>query len=1305
VIAKVRKVRRVLPMLRYLADQDGAVPFGGTMAGVTPRELAQEIAHLHRLAPRVVNQAAHLFLRLLPQESLTRTQWHRVAERVVGGMGYADHPHVRFLHPHQPAGEHLHLFVGAITHGGKVLDAWRQGYRLRAIADRIEMDYGLAAIPPGRPMLSARSLEYRWARDNGMPSERQRLQAILDHTARPGLGLAAFVAALELQGVLVKANIRAHGKVTGMTYQLGRYSFSGMGLGADFTWPGLLRRRHLLYDEPADLPFLFAAAERWRQRFAPGPAPAESSAGALTEPAPDGAGAAAATVIGRQLAALGCPRFDLAVLDAATGRQRHRRPCLTVDEVLAAVPWLERENGAGGEILFRPAAPAGLTLFEGAAARRVEAAIAAGCEPAVIVATPDGGREVWLRGGAPLPPAEQRHVDGALARLFRPSKPADESDFGHLAGFDSPLARQPAAAAAALAGPEQPSRLTLVSATGRPYSRFDAFAAASRAFSARQAIERRSAPDRRLARLARLAQLIAEADREADRRGILATARPPDPGEIEERLESWSAARRDHAAALTALAALAAVAARDAHPAAESRVLATARALDEHRLSLAERLGLRQVPPDITTAVAHELLRWRGALAAAEQRAERLSLDAAARPPDHREAAVAVRTLREELADFARRHALDLELAIAAPARRDASRPRDLDLLRAFDEAARAPSLRLAAELDLARRESELRSAMRTLDRAWETASLRLETLTTTATLATAVTLATAGTFPTTATLGHGSDNPVATIARHRREALLTHLGQLERRRDALHRRLAALAHHRLGRELERHAARLLRDGAPARQRTEGPEAPEPPERPATPGSIERPESPPPTSPAEAPELGAPPEPAGPLERTASTERTQRALALHARLLGERQALAARFQRTSTLSALPAATSRRAAGAALERAHALAARRAADLLRSPSPTSLRAFERASVVLDDRQASALHAATAAELRAARRELRRATAALRSHTTLAAAENAAASPPLGWPRRALARCQAAESALAHQLDAAGLPPAAARSSPGHGRLLPLLDRLRRGDLTPDTLARTRRDLHRRLPLPNLSSAPPLPPAPPAPSAGPPAAPLPPPPPSAANPATPSAPRSPDTLAEALDSHAGARSAVLKAARCVARPTPAADPTAEPSRTPRQTPDAIDLHRLAQAVARLQDASADLDRLAFGLEPRTPTQRPTLPATAGQPAHPALPSPGLAPPGSPGIPPPLRYFLERPDLAARPHRAIATWAAHAVEQGLSAEQIAQAIQRSRPSHFASSRLFGAEYARFLAGAVTHLGRALALHLADDP
>jgi hypothetical protein len=134
------------------------------------------------------------------------------------------------------------------------------------------------------------------------------------------------------------------------------------------------------------------------------------------------------------------------------------------------------------------------------------------------------------------------------------------------------------------------------------------------------------------------------------------------------------------------------------------------------------------------------------------------------------------------------------------------------------------------------------------------------------------------------------------------------------------------------------------------------------------------------------------------------------------------------------------------------------------------------------------------------------------------------------------------------------------------------------------------------------------------------------------------------------------------------------------------------------------RATGAAAHLDQLAFGIEPRTPAPQPSLAPTPDPPAPHALAA-ILKPAAGPGAPPPLRYFLERPDLAARPHRAVAAWAAHAAEQGLPAERIAHALQRSRVSHFASPRLFGADYARFLAGAVARLARTLAPHPADDP
>ncbi|HEV3075121.1 MAG TPA: hypothetical protein VHB47_11935, partial [Thermoanaerobaculia bacterium] len=441
----------------------------------------------------------------------------------------------------------------------------------------------------------------------------------------------------------------------------------------------------------------------------------------------------------RQLGALGSPRYDLLILEVATGEHLHHRSGLTPPGVAAAIPWLKHLNAYGCEILVRPSAPAGLTHFEGVHLGAVREASAAGFQAAAVLRAPDGGREVWMRGGADLPPAVQDLVDRELARRLRPGRAAQTPGYGHLAGFTSPFAQR-------AGGLERPPFLTLEEDGGRVYGGFRALAAEARARAAAEVLEQRvereiaglgrqpvaageagvegdrgadvasareglaregsarevlpregsarvegemdgsgaraaaaaSAPAaaeaggtspraaaaRPASRQAALREMLAITDQEAERRGLAGAPRSPSPAEIEQQLARWSAARQAHAEALAAAGGEIHDGSRGAVPyRLEARVVATFRAQEAIRHELAERLGVREVPAELPAEAAVALARWQASLSGAEERLDRLLLEPGATASDRLEGAIAVRTLREELADAARERGLTLREA------------------------------------------------------------------------------------------------------------------------------------------------------------------------------------------------------------------------------------------------------------------------------------------------------------------------------------------------------------------------------------------------------------------------------------------------------------------------------------------------------------------------------------------------------------------------------------------------------------------------------------------------------------------
>jgi Relaxase/Mobilisation nuclease domain/RepB DNA-primase from phage plasmid len=611
-------------LLDYLAGRDGAALIGGNMEGRNPRELAREFAFSRALRPRLGKAACHIPLRLPYDERLSVAQWQRIGERIMAGMGFEDCSYAMYLHPQDPQGEHPHIVASRVTHLGDCVDDSFDMERLMRIERRIEKDYGLREVPYRKTAARRpRRGEYQFRERTGQASERERLQEVVGAAARPGLAVDEFVAALERKGVELRPAITSTGRVNGMRYRRGEHTFSGSSLGADFTWPGLLGRRGLVFEAARDLPALVGAGRRFdagalgaviagasaegpaAMRVAAGaagggaadrgppagggsrsggdvsppeadvspqrmlaslPAPLDDfslaseipegamatdrtqqtdridageaggtgtpdAAGRIAEGAPiaggggidggmgggagdDGQAAGSsprgggrggrpdtADQVARQLAALGSPRYDVLILEVATGEHLHHRTGLTAPGVAAAIPWLKHLNAHGCEILVRPSAPAGLSHFEGVHLGALREASAAGFQPVAVLRAPDGGREVWMRGGADLPPGVQELVDRELTRRLRPGRAAQTPGYGHLAGFTSPFAQR-------AGGLERPPFLTLEEDGGRVYGGFRALAAEARARAAAEVLEQRA--EREIAGLGRQAAAVGE---------------------------------------------------------------------------------------------------------------------------------------------------------------------------------------------------------------------------------------------------------------------------------------------------------------------------------------------------------------------------------------------------------------------------------------------------------------------------------------------------------------------------------------------------------------------------------------------------------------------------------------------------------------------------------------------------------------------------------------------------------------------------------------------------------------------------
>jgi hypothetical protein len=137
----------------------------------------------------------------------------------------------------------------------------------------------------------------------------------------------------------------------------------------------------------------------------------------------------------RQLAAMGCARFDLGVLRAHGMMLLHES--LTASQIRARFEWLWRENARRAHVFARPHGLSRLTLVDDLSASALNSMKRAGFAPTLVVETSPGNFQAWLKHSRGFSSRESSTVAAReLAARFRgdPSS-ADWRHFGRLAGF------------------------------------------------------------------------------------------------------------------------------------------------------------------------------------------------------------------------------------------------------------------------------------------------------------------------------------------------------------------------------------------------------------------------------------------------------------------------------------------------------------------------------------------------------------------------------------------------------------------------------------------------------------------------------------------------------------------------------------------------------------------------------------------------------------------------------------------------------------------------------------------------------
>jgi hypothetical protein len=137
----------------------------------------------------------------------------------------------------------------------------------------------------------------------------------------------------------------------------------------------------------------------------------------------------------RQLAAMGCARFDLGVLREHGMMLLHES--LTAPQIRARFAWLRQENARRAHIFVRPHGVSRLTLVDDLSGGALNSMKRAGFAPALVVETSPRNFQAWVKHSRVFSNRESGTAAAReLAARFQGDRSsADWRHFGRLAGF------------------------------------------------------------------------------------------------------------------------------------------------------------------------------------------------------------------------------------------------------------------------------------------------------------------------------------------------------------------------------------------------------------------------------------------------------------------------------------------------------------------------------------------------------------------------------------------------------------------------------------------------------------------------------------------------------------------------------------------------------------------------------------------------------------------------------------------------------------------------------------------------------
>jgi hypothetical protein len=240
----------------------------GDMTGENARALAREFAVVREGNPAVAKPVFHASLSVDPGTRLSAGQWREIAKTYLERLGYGDSFWVAVRHQDKEH-DHIHLIASRVSHAGRRVADHQERRRGEEIVRELEEAHGLRSVAPSReaPRVAVSRGELAAFERTGQVSVKARLQEHVAVAARERPNFGVFAERLDAQGVSLRLQTAANGRVSGISFELEGVVLKGSDLGRAFSWQGLARHYGIAFDRERDLSILRALGSSRGERI------------------------------------------------------------------------------------------------------------------------------------------------------------------------------------------------------------------------------------------------------------------------------------------------------------------------------------------------------------------------------------------------------------------------------------------------------------------------------------------------------------------------------------------------------------------------------------------------------------------------------------------------------------------------------------------------------------------------------------------------------------------------------------------------------------------------------------------------------------------------------------------------------------------------------------------------------------------------------------------------------------------------------------------------------------------------------